>query len=240
MAVEHLGELRVHMVGVHLPPGQVVAGLRLGPARPGWRCVVRRRQVDRRVTRVHVTDARGLGHGPRGDLRQAGHHQRVTSLDRRGKDVELCVDQLGPIPRQFRRRGQSRPAHHVPHGRPDRKRSHTDTCQPPRELLVRRGAHPYLHAEPPATAPRGPPAVRHRRASRMWTTTPASCALFRSASPRASAHACPRAPMATRVSRGTGRRLRLGPRGHALSRGTGPMATVIVGVLFKPTAHRRP
>ena len=69
VGVERRAEQRVHALGVQLPQHPVVGHLRWErPARQRERRVVRRRQEDRAVARVHGADAQFLGHRPR-----AGH-----------------------------------------------------------------------------------------------------------------------------------------------------------------------
>ena len=138
------------------------------------RRVVRRRQPERTVGRVHVADAQFLGHRLRaGHGRgQAGRHQRVTSLGRRGGDrVELRGDQLGGA-RSAAVGGfsvGSHPAHHLAYRRAGRHQRHADPGQQLRECPAARTPAPPRRA--PATAPRAPPSARRPRATRTSTTT---------------------------------------------------------------------
>lgn len=92
------------------------------PAPPRRRRVVRRRRGDRLAAREDVTDARLLGHRPRGDPRQAGRHQRFDIPAR-------------PIPRPIRRQ------HHTHFATPRFRRFR------PRSAILR--YDPGLAASPP-------------------------------------------------------------------------------------------
>src|SRR6266536_1131107 len=137
-----------------------------GRGGPRRRRVVRRRQEDRTVARVHGADAQFLGHRPRAGRgrHQAGRHQRITSLGGRGDRVELRGDQLGHAPGHVYRRRRRRPGHR----RAGRHQRHADLGQPLRSPAARTPASPR---RAPATAPRVPPAVRRPRATHTSTTT---------------------------------------------------------------------
>ena len=152
VGVERRAEQRVHALSVQVPQHPVVGHLRgERPARPRRRLVVRRRQGDRLEARVHVADAQFLGHRPRAGRgrKQAGRHERVTSLGRRSDRVEVRGDHLGRAPGQVRRRRRRRPGHHRAHRPAGWHQRHADTGQQLGELLVRRRAHPHLRAEFP-------------------------------------------------------------------------------------------